>query len=721
MTIVHMIGNAHIDPVWLWNWQAGVDEALATVSSAADRCDEYPDFIVTRGEAWIYAQVERLRPALFARVRRLVEQGRWFIAGGVYVQPDLNLPTPIALERQIRRGQAYFQSRFGVRPRIGYHVDSFGHPAFLPDLLVAHSYVGYVFSRPEPRQMALPRPSIRWRGAGGAELPAFRIVNGYATLYTDLHDHVRAALDAADPALGHTMCFYGFGNHGGGPTKAQIEWIIAHRQAFNGAELRFSTPQAYFDAIAPFHDSLPLIQGEMQHTFPGCYSVMSDIKRAQRRGEHLLAQAEHAATAFSADAAERGSHGERIDAAWDDLLFTDFHDIVTGTSTPFAWESCRAMQGRARIMAEAVTLDATRGWAHRMLPPLDEHQIVLMNPDDAPFDGIIECETWLDYELWQDHWLSTPDHAPIPFQQVQPASMHRVPRLLFSARIAARGATTVLVQAGPPPTAAPVPSNLVVSATRIANQLLAVDLTPSGIGGIAALDHSLLAPPGIRLHLRQDHADTWAALTDRWAEPVSSVLDDGVWTVEETGPLRARVRMDARLGTSRLRWTVSLLRDDPRLFMQIEINFDERFTLLQMPIHLASAPRRRTDGVPGGAVERPLSPTEWPVQDWSRMSFDGVDMAVTTQDAFSLSVDGALWQWTLMRSPLMAWPGEGPPIDHGHVSHTDQGVHTMAFELHIGTALADATLDLAARRMAQRPITFDRFEGMNRPRSGVER
>jgi alpha-mannosidase len=79
--IVHMIGNAHIDPVWLWRWQAGVDEALATFRSAADRCEEYPEFVFTRGESWVYEQVERLAPDLFERVK----SGQWHVTGGQYL------------------------------------------------------------------------------------------------------------------------------------------------------------------------------------------------------------------------------------------------------------------------------------------------------------------------------------------------------------------------------------------------------------------------------------------------------------------------------------------------------------------------------------------------------------------------------------------------------------------------------------------------------------
>src|SRR5512134_2186160 len=109
-----MIANVHIDPVWLWSWQAGAHEALSTATAMADLCDEYPDFVFTRGEAWLYRQVERIRPDLFARIRRLVARGQWHVTGGQLIQPDLNLPTAAGLHRQIEHGQRYFRYRFGV-------------------------------------------------------------------------------------------------------------------------------------------------------------------------------------------------------------------------------------------------------------------------------------------------------------------------------------------------------------------------------------------------------------------------------------------------------------------------------------------------------------------------------------------------------------------------------------------------------------------------------
>src|SRR5210317_363316 len=115
--VVHLIANAHLDPIWLWNWQAGVDEALATFRSAVDRCHEYPEFKYTRGESWLYQWVEELDPGLFGAVRELVAAGRWSVAGGHLIQPDANLPTATGWRKQIELGQRYFRDRFGVSPR----------------------------------------------------------------------------------------------------------------------------------------------------------------------------------------------------------------------------------------------------------------------------------------------------------------------------------------------------------------------------------------------------------------------------------------------------------------------------------------------------------------------------------------------------------------------------------------------------------------------------
>jgi alpha-mannosidase len=713
--IVHMIGNAHLDPVWLWTWQAGVDEALATFRSAADRCDEYEEFVFTRGESWAYQQVERIDPELFERVRILVESGRWHVTGGQYIQPDVNLSTVMGLHRQIIHGQRYFKDRFGVSPNVGYNVDSFGHPATLPDVLAAHGYEGYVFHRPGAHQVELPAQTFRWRGASGGEVIGFRISPAYVTFSDDLYGQIMLSIEAADPELGHTMCFYGVGNHGGGPTKANIEYIIENVHSFPDAELRFSTPQAFFEAVAESRDRLPIVTKELQHTFPGCYSVMHDIKQQQQHTEHLLDQCWRIVEGFVEDEEERRKLHALLDTAWDDLLFTEFHDILAGTSVPAAWDSVRAMQGRARIIGEEVTVEATRRWARRALPPVDEQQIVVINPDDSAWEGFVETEPFLSFDAWGDRWLSNVDGKPIDFQLVQPDAAAHVERIVLPLSLEAGQCAQVLVRSDDRPSSATPDTDLEASQRHISNAHIRAELDEAGIRRLVSGGQDLLGDGGVALHLRRDSSDTWTFHTDRFDEPVETALRTEAWIVEESGPLRARVRSEGWLGRSPVRWTLTLYRDEPRIHMLVETNFNDRFKLLQMPVHLASAPARWTDGLPGGQIERLAGPAEWPVQGWSRVGIVDRQLALVTGDAYSLSLDGDRWQWTLLRSPKMAWGGGEPTVYAGRDWHTDQGPHTFDFTLYVGKHLDETMLHAAARQLMQPPVVFDRYEGMDRP------
>ena len=132
---IHMIGNAHIDPVWMWQWPAGLDEALNICRTACDLLDTYPEFKVTRGEAWVYEQVRRIDSKLFARIKAHVAAGRWGVVNGWWVQADCNLPTAASFIKQGQVGRAWFKEHLGAAVTVGYQVDSFGHNANLPVFL----------------------------------------------------------------------------------------------------------------------------------------------------------------------------------------------------------------------------------------------------------------------------------------------------------------------------------------------------------------------------------------------------------------------------------------------------------------------------------------------------------------------------------------------------------------------------------------------------------
>ena len=143
-----MIGNAHLDPVWLWRWQDGYEAARATFRSVLDRMNEYPDFVFTSAAMCCYEWVERSDPAMFEEIRERVREGRWKMVGGWWIQPDCNIPSGESFARQALAGQRYLMEKFGVTARTGYNVDSFGHSGSLPKILRLSGMDRYVYMRP---------------------------------------------------------------------------------------------------------------------------------------------------------------------------------------------------------------------------------------------------------------------------------------------------------------------------------------------------------------------------------------------------------------------------------------------------------------------------------------------------------------------------------------------------------------------------------------------
>ena len=353
---VHMIGNAHLDPVWLWHWQRGADECLATCRAACDLLDDYPEVVFTRGEAWVYEQVRTLDSELFERIRGHIRGGRWAVVNGWWVQADTNLPTAEALLRTARLGQEWFREHLGLAEvPVAYLVDSFGHSAALPSLLKQAGQRYFVMMRPMEQEKHLPSNLFRWRGAGDAEVLTYRIPGGYLCNTPDngwLEGHIRTALATPRPAGIHdVMCFYGVGNHGGGPTRKAVEWIKAHREFAPGVKLEFSSPQRYFAAVEAAQAVLPTVEGELQMHAIGCYSVCGDLKRDLRQAELAAADAEALLRRNSAVLPESALSRE-LEEAWKTICFNQFHDILPGSSTAEPIAVARQQVGGARDRVE---------------------------------------------------------------------------------------------------------------------------------------------------------------------------------------------------------------------------------------------------------------------------------------------------------------------------------------------------------------------------------
>ena len=420
---VHMIGQAHLDPVWLWRWTEGRAEALATSQSAADRLHEYPDLHYTRGEAQVYQWIGEENPELFAEIKNLIQAGRWHTVNGMIIHPDMNLPQGESFVRQALLGKSYFSQALGQDIKVAYCVDSFGHAGTLPQILKKCGFDYYVFMRPGPHEKELPAQAFRWRGPDGSEVVAFRIPIAYTTGRDDHEKRIDATLADKPPQLDDTMCFFGIGNHGGGPTCAQIDNIIEIAARRSDADIVFSDPLTYFQRISPRVPSLPVVADELQMHAIGCYSLNSAFKRLFRQAECSLLHAERMAVLselYSGKAAPR----DELKRLWHILSFNEFHDILAASSIKEGQDDADLALGS--IISDSRAIADTAG--RHIAAKVDTHgrggTVVMFNPFPYARQEYVEYEPWTEWQRWQvGNWgLADENGAPVPYQVLDPQS-----------------------------------------------------------------------------------------------------------------------------------------------------------------------------------------------------------------------------------------------------------------------------------------------------------
>ncbi len=695
MITVHMIGNAHLDPVWLWPREDGVDTVLATARSACDRLDEYPEFVFTCSTSWFHEQVAVIDPVLFARIRAHVASGRWQLVGGMPVQPDCNFPSAETFDAMLADGQDYYRHRFGRTTTVGYNVDSFGHTAYLPRFLRAAGMDAYVFMRPGAHAKELPGRVFRWCSPDGHAVTAFRIAEHYNTTQEQLPDMIAAAMQGLPSGITHTMCFYGVGDHGGGPTKANIEWIQEHADAIAGARLEFSHPRAFFDAVAPQADVLPVVEGELQFHAIGCYSVERDIRVALRAAESGIRRAQGAAGALAAHVTD--ADRALLVSAREKLHFNTFHDILGGTSVRSA--SLRAVGELRTAAAEActamtcITRRAVRDAAEPGL-----HKLVIFNPSEAPFRGLLGYEPFVHW-TFRDFRLVDERGEPVPRQWVHAESVTRMRGMLFPSELEPGGMRVYRIEALDERPAPPEEGIF-----RVADDGLSDGQSEVTVGADAIDLHGWQ----VRLDLCADHADTWGDKSGRCDD---TVVDRVTWRerqVVERGPLRAGVRVGGEAGGSRF-WMRLLLADDGMLELHLRVVWAAVQQRLRLRIEAPGVLTERVDLVSGGALARPLDGMEYPLNGGLSVACgSGARLGIAAPDVYSLSVGERNLDLTLLRSAFVAHhdpetldtvlPGTEPDRHDQWV--TDQGQH--AFHLRLGP---DAAIDVVAAvsRMMQTP------------------
>ena len=729
MTTLHIIPNAHLDPVWLWDAREGLDQGIRTIRSVLDLMDEFPELTFVRGEAAIYRHVEETAPELMERIRKRIKEGRWDVVGGTWIQPDTNLPSAWTLRRQFDVGLAWFKSHLGVRPRVAWQADSFGHAAGLPDIMADVGMESFAFWRPGSNLLPLPKPVFRWRGPRGGSVLASRIEDGwYGSNRADVPRRLGAALDQARRFhLDNVPVFIGLGDHGGGPSRRHVLDVRAWAAAHPDVRVLWSGLHRYFDALRAEAATkggdafFPEYAGDLGYTLRGCYSSCLRLKSAFRRAEAELITAE-----------ALGCGG--LAAATRDLLFNSFHDILPGTCMERAVEEQLQQLGGIREAARRALHTAMRALAFAADTSVPKPRgdfpaalpFVVFNPHSWEYRGPLELEGCIDDR--PDYYkpygggqaplvVRDPRGRRVPFQivpaEAQFGDVVWRSRVVVNVCIPARGFAIYTLGWD---------TKAEGQATRDTRQAACrnVEMSPcvshvarhvSNLagGGAAAISSSLfsisarvgasgirilrdgkpwLRGAGLRALLFRDPYGSWGTNDPRqYDESVPPVA----WRVEraevvENGPLRAALWVRLAGERSWLELTFRLFAGRDAIDCDARLLWNERAARLKLALPCGAM--AADCAMPGAVVRRAAVLGEVPFVPWARaVDRSGAPVLGFATDALcGLDMERGALRPSVVRASGYAWaPRDGRPMEPWRPA-TDLGEHRFRFLLAPGDA-----------------------------------
>jgi alpha-mannosidase len=707
---LYMIGNAHIDPVWLWQWQDGFHEARATFRSALDRMNEFSDFVFVSSSAAIYEWVEQSDPEMFAEIKQRVAEGRWKVVGGWWIEPDCNLPSGESFARQGLYGQRYFKEKFGVIANTGYNVDSFGHNGMLPQILKKSGMQYYIFMRPSPHEKGLPGRLFWWESDDGSRVLTFRIALEYGTWGDGLHRHVaNVAAELKDP-LTELLCFYGVGNHGGGPTKENLDSIQQMRQDPTLPELLLSSPDEFFQSVDNQTAIYPVVHEDLQHHASGCYAAHSGVKKWNRMAENRLLTSEK----FSALAAwiTGQPYSTEFGRAWKNVLFNQFHDILAGTSLEVAYDDVRDQYGEAMAIADRGLNSAIQSlaWKINIEPEPGLVPIVVFNPHAWQIQSNVEIET---SKLTDNEVLLDDQDRPVPFQFVQSQAAAGRQRISFVADLPPMGYRVYRVVTRPGSKAfKPVQA----SPTSLENERFRLEFDPQS-GYITSLrdkvkDLELFIADAAVPTVIDDPSDTWSHNVFSFHKVAGCFRARKVQLVEQ-GPVKSVIRVTSEYNQSSLIQDFAMFAGRDEIEVSVTVDWHEKQKMLKLRFPLNIIQMKANYEIPYGHIERMTNGEEEPGQSWidlsgiSRDSGYRYGLSILNDAKYSYDVDIRDIGLTILRSPIYAHHMPEVPDPEKLYTYMDQGVQKFHYTLlpHEGSWDEAGTVRKAAE-LNQRPVVL---------------
>jgi len=698
---IDAVGNSHIDMAWLWPWTETVEVVRNTFRTALDLMREYPDFHFTMSSAQTFSWMEEKYPELFKEIKERVQDGRWEIVGGMWVEPDLNMPGGESLVRQILTGKRYFQQKFGVDVKIGWNPDSFGYSWQLPQIYKKSGMDFFVTQKIYWNDTTkFPYKLFWWEAPDGSRLLSY-IPHDYANdtdpgkMATDLAAYAASMYESDPPDGREMMHLYGVGDHGGGPTRSMLD--TAKRWMADDLvypKLRFGTARGFFDDLQKSSSNLkiPTWRNEMYFEYHrGVLTTQAETKRRIRNAEELLLNAEK----FSAISAlfGRSYPAERFDGAWKHLLFDDFHDIFPGSGIAVNYLDAKRNLENVDLAGNAILRDSLREISSRVNIQGAGTPVLVFNSLSWPRKEVTEITAQLPAADRQIEVVDGTGKA-VPSQLLSiDKETHRA-RILVQANVPSLGYKTYYVRGSKGAAASTVAVNS--PADTLENELVRVKINAK-TGCIASLfdkqsNSETLAPAdtdtggpkdsvcGNLLQAFRDKPkqwDAWNIDADFEKEHWDLTKADDV-SLLERGPLRSIIRVKKHFQNSTFIQDIIITAGSARVDVKTNADWHEKHILLKATFPVNARSDKATFEIPYGSIERPTTRNtpaeqaqfEVPALQWADLSDAKHGLSLLNDCKYGYDAKGNVLRLSLLRSP--EWPDP----------HADEGAHEFTYSIY---------------------------------------
>ena len=634
-----LTGHAHIDLAWLWPYGETRRKLRRTFHTALGLMDASGDYRFNQSTAQYYLQLAEDDPDLLKAIKARVAAGQWETTGGMWVEPDTNMPTGESLTRQILYGQRFFEKEFGRRHTVCWLPDCFGFSAALPQLLKQGGIDSFFTIKVNWSETnRIPADLFWWEGLDGSRVLAHTFdnpVGGYNGQLGPRAIHDTWRNFRSKTLHDASLLAIGYGDGGGGTTPEMVEREVQLRDFPVLPRARWGRVADYFTQAhrRAAETVLPVWRGEIYlELHRATLTTQSNVKRLHRQAERALITAE---TAASLAHMLGGSAPASLEPHWRMVLKNEFHDILPGSSIREVYEDAEAELGGAIAAGKAAQEAAINAIAER-LPKGAGDGLMVVNPslsvrrigagsDTMPPLGIA---------------VVARDTAPVAGLS---ASATHLENATLKAIIAADGTLASLIH------------------------------KPSGREALAGPGNQLWAYPVDKPR----NWDAWDIESD-YAERGEQLTEVESIDLIESGAARAALRVVRRFRDSTITQTYVLAANSPRLDIETMLDWHDRRVLLRTLTPVAVSAERAVFECANGVVTRPTHQnTSWDQAMFEAVAHRFIDLgepgfgvALINNAKYGHNVRGNMLGMSLVRAPVYPDP------------LADEGVQSFAYALY---------------------------------------